>query len=102
MRFKATAFTHPEYNTLKRHSEAWAMVWGIGHLTFVIFLVVACSIPPALVAVALIVPETRNGLLNKGVSIVASSLLVAAIGLAVKKFARKRQKRSLAPTLPAR
>src|SRR5579859_1620239 len=89
MRLKATPFTNPEYDALKRNSEFWATVWGIGHLTFVIYLVVACSIPAALVVVAFILPETRNGLLSKSVTIVAGSLLVAGVGLGVKKFASK-------------
>ena len=89
MRFKAKPFTHPEYDSLKQRSEFWPTVWGMGHLTFIIYSAVACLIPAGLVALALLVPQTRKGLLYQGASMAGASLFVAAIGFAIKKYASK-------------
>ena len=54
MRFKATPFTHPEYEALRKQSEFWANVWGLGYVFFVVFLAIACAAPIIVTVVVLI------------------------------------------------
>jgi hypothetical protein len=45
MRFKAVPFTHLEYEALRKRSEPLSVVWGMGHVFFVVFLSMAFAIP---------------------------------------------------------
>jgi len=45
MPLKITPFTHPEYNGLRQRSEMLAAWWGVAHVFFVLFSIMAAAVP---------------------------------------------------------
>ncbi len=88
MRFKAVPFTHPDYEALQKRSKALSLVWGIGHITFVVFLAMAFAVPFGIMTMILIDPEIlKDRVWDVGGGSVAAALLVAGIGFAAKWYA---------------
>ena len=95
MRFKATPFTHPEYEALKLRSEFWATVWGMGHVFFVLFSALSLAAPLAVALVVMFDTEIpKERFLEVGVAAAAACLTIAAIGFVIRGCARKKGERS--------
>jgi hypothetical protein len=93
MRFKVAPFTHPDYGALKLRSEFWAIVWGMGHLFFVLYLAIACAMPALLAIVALIDADILRGrILDVGGASVTACLLIAGLGFTTKRYATKKSR----------
>lgn len=91
MRVSVTPFRHPEYSALRERSESLALMWGIGHVCFVLFLVMAVAAPIAVAMAAMIDADvTRERAWSAIESSVAASLFFAAIGFAVRRYAAKK------------
>lgn len=86
MRFTPLASKYPEYCALRTQSQTWAQVWQLGHG---ILWVCLLSLPAVAAAwwVSRDDPEPHR---DPVWSLVAPVLLVAAIGVAVKRYALKR------------
>jgi uncharacterized membrane protein (DUF485 family) len=95
MRFSITPFSHSEYSALRKQSESLALLWGIGHAFFVLFLTFALVAPIAVAMAATIEPEISSERARDvaGSSMIAG-LLISAIGVLVKWYANKKGKRS--------
>jgi hypothetical protein len=91
MRFKATPFTHPEYEALRKRSEFWANVWLLGHAFFVLYSAIACAAPAIVTAVVLIDPDTLRGRAwDVGGGIMLACGMIAGLGFAVRQYARRK------------
>ena len=91
MRFRATPFKHPEYSALQERSESLASLWAIGHIVFVLFLVLTFTIPLGAVMVMMIGPEVSRERVWSAIEAgVGAALLFAAIGFAVKRYASRK------------
>ncbi len=91
MPLKVTAFTHPEYDALRQRSETLAVWWGVAHVFFVLFAVLAVAMPFVLVLLALIssdIPKER--LLSVGISFSAACLIISALGFCIRRFVSKK------------
>ena len=63
MRLSVMPFKHPEYSALLERSESLALLWGIGHVCFILFLVMALVAPIGVAMVAMIDSDvTRESL----------------------------------------
>jgi len=91
MRLSVAPFRHPEYSALRERSESLTLLWGIGHVFFVLFLVIALAAPICVAMVAMIDSElTRERGWSLLESWVSAALFIAAIGFAVRRYAAKK------------
>jgi len=95
MRFSITPFSHSEYSALRKQSDSLALLWGIGHVFFVLFLTFALVMPVAIALAAMMAPEiSSERAWDVAGSSMAAGLLISAIGILVKWYASKKGKRS--------
>lgn len=91
MRFRVLPFRHPDYSALRERSKSLALLWGMGHVVFVLALAVAFGAPLAVAMVAMIDSEMGG---KRAWSTVESSvgvaLLFATIGVVIKWYATKK------------
>jgi len=84
---KIAAFTHPEYDALRKRSERLAVWWGVAHVFFVLFATMAIAMPLAIALVPLVssdVPKER--LLSVGISSSVACLFISALGYLVRRY----------------
>ena len=84
---KFTAFTHPEYDAIRKHSERLAEWWLIAHVFFVLFAVLAVAMPLAMALVPLIssdVPKER--LFEAGQGSFFTCLLISVMGYLLRRY----------------
>jgi len=86
MRFSFLASRCPEYRALRAKSQRWALVWQLGHGVLWFCLL---SLPGAVAAwwISRDDPEFHR---NAAWSVVAPVLLVAVVGVAIKRYAIKK------------
>jgi len=95
MRFSITPFSHSEYSALRKQSESLALLWGIGHVFFALFLTFALVAPVAVAMAAMIEPEiSRERAWDVAQTSMAAGLLISTIGILVKWYASKKGKHS--------
>jgi hypothetical protein len=90
---KITAFTHPEYDALRKRSERLAVWWGVGHVFFVLFAIMAIAMPLAMALVPLIsadVPKERLIAAAQG-SLFACSL-ISALGYLLRRYVSRKSR----------
>ena len=93
MRLSITPMENPEYLALRDRSERLALMWGIGHVLFVLFLAFALIAPVGVAMVVLIDSEvTGERAWSAAVSCVAFAMLIATCGFAVRRYAAKKGK----------
>ena len=93
MHLKITPFSHPQHTALRKQSESLALMWGMGHVFFVLFLAMAIVTPISVVIVAIFDADlTKERALDVTESFIAAALLLAGIGLAVRQYAAKKWK----------
>lgn len=93
MRLKITPFNPPQYAALRKRSESLAFMWGMGHVFFVLFLIMAIVAPISVVLAAMIDADlTRERSLDVIESSIVASLLISGIGFAVRQYAAKKGK----------
>jgi|SRR5581483_6482922 len=93
MRLSVAPFRHPDYSALRGRSETLALVWGVGHLVFVLFLAFALIVPFGVAMVAAIDSEvTSQCAWNAITSGVSATLLIAALGFGARFLAAKKGK----------
>ena len=91
MPLKVTAFTHPEYDALRKRSETLAVWWGVAHTFFVVFMSMAIAAPFVLVLLALISSEVpKERLLSVGISFCFACLIISALGFCIRRFVSKK------------
>ena len=84
---KITAFTHPEYDAIRKRIEQLAEWWLIAHVFFVLFAILAVAMPMAMALVPLIssdVPKER--LLAAGQGSFFACLLISVIGYLLRRY----------------
>ena len=88
MRSSVTPFRHPEYSALRERSESLALLWGIGHVVFVLFFALALATPLCVAVVAMIDSEvTKERAWSCAEAATGATLLFAAIGFGVRQYA---------------
>ena len=86
---------HPEHTVLRQRSESLANLWGVGHVFFVLFGFLACAMPGVIVLIVVIDPDTLRGRVwSTGAGTVSASLLVALLGLMVRRYAWRKGSRA--------
>lgn len=91
MPLKITAFTHPEYGALRQRSETLAVWWGVAHVFFVLFAVMAVAMPLAIALVSLICSDvSKERLLSVGISSFAACFIISALGFCIRRFVSKK------------
>jgi len=91
MRIKVEPFAHPDYEALRKRSEPLSFMWAVGHGFFVVFVAMACAIPFSEVMLRLVdaaILKDRSLEFCGGAG--AAALMLAATGLAVRHYARKK------------
>jgi hypothetical protein len=87
-------FRSAEYALIRERSESLALVWGMGHVFFVVFVALALATSFAVGLAVMIDPEdTRHRAWDAIVSSMGAMLIIAAIGFAVRWYASKKAKR---------
>lgn len=91
MRLKAKPFSHAKYDALRHRNESLALLWGVGHLVFLLFLVLALVGPIGVAMAAMINPDVpKDRAWSAATACVVGSLLISSIGLAFKFYARRK------------
>jgi hypothetical protein len=91
MRFSVTPFRHREYLALRERSESLALLWGVGHAFFVLFLALALITPLGVALVAMIDSDiTGERAWSVAEASTVATLLFAAIGFAARRYASKK------------
>jgi hypothetical protein len=89
MRFKVgIPIHHPKYTALRQRSESFATLWGVGHSFFLLFGVLGCCMPGVIALIFIIDPDTLRGRVwSTGVATVSVCLLVALLGIVLRRYA---------------
>jgi hypothetical protein len=90
MRLRFLASRCPEYRALRAQSQGWAHIWQLGHG---IFWICILSLPGVIAAWWVSRDETEPHR-NVVWSLIAPVLLVAMIGVALKRYAIKKGRAS--------
>ena len=91
MRFKISTVSHPEHTVLKKWSKGLALLWGIGHTFFVVFLAMALAAPTGVVILGIMDPDvTKEHVWDVAISSMGAALFIAAVGFTLKWYASKK------------
>lgn len=94
MRLKVEPFRHAEYDAIRERSESLAMIWGMGHVFFVVFVALALAMPVAVALAVMVDPDdTRHRAWDVIEGGMVACFIIAAIGFAVRWYASKKARR---------
>ncbi len=79
----------------RQRTESLANLWGVGHVFFVVFGVLACALPGVIALIVVIDPDTLHGRVwSAGAGSVSACLLVALLGLLTRRYAWRKGSRA--------